>query len=428
MQSFGAGLLFSQNVDYAMMKVSQLIWDPSAGHLKIPTNLDQVVPPDSSQPARVSSELWRLYNSISSWDLFTYGIVPIIYAISALAVITWFLSLFVLTSYTIKASKILRVLIILALVYMLVVVVKCIVLLHKQHERGYFYGAELLDHLNLLITINIIDVIVIFFLQLCQVQIIMRLFSRQADKRTALLVGASAVTTSQVIWGVAHFYHFGTQQAGQIILAFIYLVRIVISLCYLAVILVQFVVYTRDIIANRLIWVLTALTLVFLYSPVAMFVADVSNSFIYAMTEVFLVVTNVVCVVLPWEWCNRFSLIMKRKEREGVLGRKVYDIGENRIIARGHDEVTTRRGDFADAVHWKFANVDMGQDSTADSILDWSDLKDSLKVWKRPRRPNNNVRLVDPNKSRRDSARDDSRTPKKNRNVYVYTQKTVALD
>ena len=36
-------------------------------------------------------------------------------------------------------------------------------------------------------------------------------------------------------------------------------------------------------------------------------------------------VNYVIGVVIPWEWCNKFNLIMKAKEKEGVLGRRFYE-------------------------------------------------------------------------------------------------------
>ncbi|KAI5967945.1 RIM21 [Candida margitis] len=154
----------------------------------------------------------------------------------------------------------------------------------------------------------------------------MRLFQRQKDKRLTFYVGCVASLTSQVIWGVAQFRYFAeNNEAGDILPAFIYLVRIAMALCYAAIITVYFLSKIQIIVANRRIWLLTLLTLILIYSPVAFFIADVSNAFIYELSEVFSVVNYVIGVVIPWEWCNKFNLIMKAKEKEGVLGRRFYE-------------------------------------------------------------------------------------------------------
>ena len=129
-----------------------------------------------------------------------------------------------------------------------------------------------------------------------------------------------------MIWAIAQFYTpADANEASDILPAFIYLVRIAMALCYAAIITVFFISKIQIILANKKIWLLTLLTFILIYSPVAFFVADVSNAFVYELSEIFSVVNYVIGVVIPWEWCNKFNLIMKAKEKEGVLGRRFYE-------------------------------------------------------------------------------------------------------
>ena len=143
----------------------------------------------------------------------------------------------------------------------------------------------------------------------------MRIFQRQKDKRMALLIGIVATLASQVIWAIAQFYTpADANEASDILPAFIYLVRIAMALCYAAIITVFFISKIQIILANKNL-VVNFANVYFDIQPSGIFVADVSNAFVYELSEIFSVVNYVIGVVIPWEWCNKFNLIMKAKEK-----------------------------------------------------------------------------------------------------------------
>ncbi|KAI5956511.1 RIM21 [Candida jiufengensis] len=322
------GMIISHDFEFPVQYISKAIYKQNCYADMIPvlnTNVGLVID-KFTEPLPIVSNSWYDFTQNNIRGSFSYSVVSIIYAIAVSAVITWFLTIFVLTNYTIKPSWLLKASTLLSSVYMLVVVIRSIIILHIQQREGYLHGAKLLAEINGNRAITIIDLIVVFLLQINQVQIIMRLFQRQKDKRLTFYIGVLATLTSQVIWGVSQFYSFQKDdEAGDILPAFIYLVRIAMALCYAAIITVYFITKIQIIIANKRIWLLTLLTLILIYSPVAFFIADVSNAFIYELSEIFSVVNYVIGVVIPWEWCNKFNLIMKAKEKEGVLGRRFYE-------------------------------------------------------------------------------------------------------
>ncbi|CAH6718807.1 pH-response regulator protein palH/RIM21 [[Candida] jaroonii] len=280
--------------------------------------------PISSLPVVIDS--WNDFTKNDNRGSFNYSVVPIIYSISTSMVVTVFLTLFVLTSYTIKPSLILKASTILSSIFIIMVGIKSMYDLHVQQESGFLFGAVLLNSINTPIYLSVVDLVVVFLLQINQVQVIMRLFSRQNDKRLTLIVGLSASLSSQIIWGVSKFTNFGDiSEAGDIIPTFIYLTRTSMAICYAALISVFLVLKINYILANKQIWLLTILTFILIYGPVAFFISDVANAFVYELSEIFSVATYVVTVVIPWEWCNKFNLIMKAKEKEGVLGRRFYE-------------------------------------------------------------------------------------------------------
>lgn len=274
----------------------------------------------------ISEQTWHDFTGNSSRGSFAYSVVPVLYSISILAVITWFLNIFVITNYTIKPSILLRASTTLSSIYLLIAVIMAIVDLHKQQKQGFLHGAMLFDSINSSLALNIIDLIVVFLLQINQVQIIMRIFLRQKDKRLTFFVGIFASITSQVLWAISRFHSFSDDsEAGDILPAFQYLVRIAMGVCYAALVSVFILMKINYIIANKKIWLITLLTVILIYGPVAFFIADVSNAWVYELSEIFSVVTYDICVVIPWEWCNKYNSIMKAKEKEGVLGRKFYE-------------------------------------------------------------------------------------------------------
>lgn len=279
-----------------------------------------------SESLPLVKKLWGEFTTPPDNGTFVYSVVPIVYSIAILAVITWFFTIFVLTNYTIKPSFLLQLLTILSSVYMLITVIKSIVVLHNQQRQGFLHGEAVLNAVNDTLYLSIIDMIVVLSLLILQVQVVMRLFLRQSDKRLIFYVGTSAAVVSQTLWGITKFHNFHAEaEAGKIIPALTYLFRIAMGMCYAAIFTAFLLIKIKQIIANRHIWLISLLTLVFIYAPVAFFIADVSNTWVYALSEIFSVVTYVICVVIPWEWCNKYNVIRRMMEKEGVLGRRFYE-------------------------------------------------------------------------------------------------------
>lgn len=279
-----------------------------------------------SQPLPIVKQSWADYTLHPSRGVFIYSVVPIVYSISISAVITWFLTIFVLANYTIKPSILLKASSIMLLIFMLITVITAIVVLHGQQRQGYLHASALLDQINNQTYLNVIDMLVVFFLQVNQVQVVMRLFSRQSDKRLIFLAGLLASLASQTLWSITKFHDFDAEEeVGKILPAFTYLIRIAMSISYAAMFTAFLLTKLKTLFAHKGIWPMSLLTLVFIYAPVAFFIADVSSAWVYELSEIFSVVTYVVCVVIPWEWCNKYNIIRKMKEKEGVLGRRFHE-------------------------------------------------------------------------------------------------------
>ncbi|WPK24889.1 hypothetical protein PUMCH_002188 [Australozyma saopauloensis] len=315
------GILVSQNLTTPVRYILSGTFQQQCYEGSIPmlnTNVDLILN-QFSEPLPIIQKGWEEYTLRPG--SFVNGIVPVLYSISFLAVVTWFLTVFVVTNLK-KSSLFLQGSTSFALIYMILIVVKSLICLHFQQRNGYFDGQKLMAEMTNTTWLSAIDLVVILFLQINQVQVVMRLFSRQGDKRIIFLVGVSAAIASQVLWSVMKFHPFEeSKEVKRILPSLTYLVRIATNIIYATIFTAFTLTKTRTLLANRGIWLITVLSLIFIYAPVAFFVADVTTPWAHE----FSVVTYVVCVVLPWEWCNSYQLIQKIQEREGVLGRKFYE-------------------------------------------------------------------------------------------------------
>ncbi|CCE85863.1 Piso0_005499 [Millerozyma farinosa CBS 7064] len=326
--NLGPGLLLSHDHNFPLQVVSNSIFHQKCykGVFPMLNTNKNIIMNENSPQLPIARDTWYEFTRMDSSGSFSYSVVTIAYSISISAVVTWMLNLFVFMNYSLKPSPLMRVSTTLSSVYLLVVMVQSIIELHNEQKHGFLHGQILLDVLRTKLALNIIDLIVVFLLQINQVQVIMRIFSRQQDKRLTFLIGVLASITSQVLMAISTFHPFPSgNEATDILPAFTYLVRIAMSTCYAALFSIYHLKKINHIIANKSIWLITFLTLILTYSPVALFITDVANTFVFDLSEVFSVVTYDICIVIPWVWCNKFNSIMKAREKEGILGRRFYE-------------------------------------------------------------------------------------------------------
>lgn len=322
------GILISHDFDTPVKYILQAQYIQSCYMDSAPmlnTNINLVLNKFSDNLPLVKHS-WDEYTQNSSSGGFMSSVAPMIYSIALLAVVTWFLTIFVIANYTVKPSHLLKTSVVFASAYMLVTVVKSIVVLHKMQKQGFLHGHLLLQSINNTVYLQIIDLIVTFLLHINQVQVLMRLFLRQSDKRQVFLCGLMTSVASQTLWSISKFHKFGDKvEAAEIIPVFTYLIRIAMSITYAAIFTAFVLTKSKTIYHHKSLWAISVLSLLFIEAPVAFFIADLSQSWIYLLAEVYSVVTYVVCVVIPWEWCNKFYLIQKVQEEEGILGRRFYE-------------------------------------------------------------------------------------------------------
>ncbi|CCH44933.1 pH-response regulator protein [Wickerhamomyces ciferrii] len=276
---------------------------------------------------------WNQYRE-STYGDFKYSIYPIIYSLTVSTVMAIFLTIIVFTNHTQKPSWLLRVGSLLASINLVILIVRAIIFLSRQHALGVSDGAKLLDDLQSDEVFNIIDFIFVLIAQFAQVQIIIRLFSRVKEKRVSFILGGLLSICAQVIWGVSTFSNFDQTEDSDISIlpAFTYLLRIALATMYSGLIII-YMLGKRNFIFQKSIILLTILTFLVINLQIAFFITDISNIWVSELSEIFNTTIYVSVTVIPWEWINRVHALERHQQREGVLGRPVYE-DEYRDIAK----------------------------------------------------------------------------------------------
>lgn len=222
----------------------------------------------------------------------------------------------------------------LASVNLVILIVRAIICLKDQHAIGISDGEKLLDDLQSNEVFNILDFIFVLIAQFAQVQIIIRLFSRVKEKRVSFILGGTLSICAQVIWGVSTFSQFDQTDDSDISIlpAFTYLLRIALATMYSGLIII-YSFGKRYYIFQRSLILLTVLTFLVINLQIAFFITDIANIWVSELSEIFNTTIYVSATVIPWEWINRVHALERHEQREGVLGRPVYE-DEYKDIAR----------------------------------------------------------------------------------------------
>lgn len=310
------------------------------------------------------AEQWSKFVHTESGS-FKYSIYPIIYSITVSTVMCLFLTIIVFTNHTQKPSWLLRISSLLASVNLCILFVRSIVFLSKEYKLGYSSGEKLLSDLQSDKVFDIIDFVFVLIAQLSQVQVIIRLFSRVKEKRVSFILGGFLSICSQVIWGVSTFNNFkqnDTEESDISILpAFTYLLRIALSMMYSGLILI-YSFWKRYYIFNSSILLLTILTGFVINLQAAFFIVDISNLWVSELSEIFNTTIYVSATLIPWEWVNRVHVLQRKSQREGVLGRPVYEDESDIIKYEIIDNNTSNNNNNNNNSNNNFDNFDLNDD------------------------------------------------------------------
>lgn len=288
---------------------------------------------------------------------FKYSIYSITYSVTANFIITFFLTIIVFintqsksnrkTSYMIKLGALL------ASINLLIFFVRVTKNVKESYSNlGVVSSGSFLDLLWTDKVFAGIDLVVVFLLQISQVQIVMRFFDRFHEKRLVLYSGLFFTILSELLWVIPTFAPVPIEDSDSdidILPPFVYLFRIALSSCYASIVCFHILIKKHICFRGRMI-VLTILTIVAVLLHPAFFIVDVSNIWIDDLSEIFNTTCYLASTVLVLEWTKRVHTIERKMQASSVLGRPIYEDEEQNIhfakyalkmqnaIARNSDE------------------------------------------------------------------------------------------
>ncbi len=300
----------------------------------------------NATPVASSSEylgVMQLDSIINSWEQystgpmggFRYSIYPTIYSLTSATVIATILTL---TMYASERPRpgLQKISSAVGSVNLLALLGYSITLLSDQQNQGYESEDYLLDALRTHKVFLAIDFINVLLLQLAQVQIVMRLFPREREKRVIFWIGGVLAIASQVIWGVAHFPRSEDDDLVSQLTAFIYLLRIAMGILYAVLVILYAVTKIIFIFQTEMI-IITIFTFISTNLSVAFFILDICNAWAAEISDIFNSCTYIISVVVVWEWINRIEHLERQKEKAGVLGRPFFE-DELELVPMGRNK------------------------------------------------------------------------------------------
>ncbi|CEP64698.1 Rim21p LALA0_S13e00958g [Lachancea lanzarotensis] len=294
---------------------------------------------------------WNQFISVDDSDRgpFKYSIYAILLSFTANFVIV--LSLTIIVFITVRqkpyrgASNLLKLGSSLASINLTIFVAKALNLLKSEHvNKAIVSTDEVLDLLGSDMAFTCLDFFVVLICQLCQVQIVMRLFSRVREKRLVFLTGFILSIISQVLWAIPsftklarnHFTGGSYDDDGLILLSpFVYLLRITFSAFYASIIIFNVFIKRQLCFHNQRMTLLTVITILIIFLQPAFFVADVTNIWVDDLSEIFNTTCYVGSAVIVWQWVDHLLILERKVQAQSVLGRPVYvDDQEDNYFAR----------------------------------------------------------------------------------------------
>ncbi|CAN6609893.1 hypothetical protein TRVA0_004S01860 [Trichomonascus vanleenenianus] len=250
---------------------------------------------------------------------FHASLYPMLYSLSSSVIICLLLNFVVLDGpYRPFLQKLS---ITLSSVYLLVTFITATVALREQYNQGYLDAERLRRDLESKTRINVLYLVFNTFVYMAMVQTLMALFPRQKEKRLIFWVGAALIVVCQTLWGVSVFHQADDESA---LPAFVYLFQISVSVMYAGCVVYYTITKHRATLHKRMM-LFTLITIMATLAPIALFIVDVGGWWIVESTDSVSWLTNVLSIAVVWEWAQRVETWLRHEERNGVLGRQVYE-------------------------------------------------------------------------------------------------------
>lgn len=203
---------------------------------------------------------------------------------------------------------------------------------HRQYDAGYQDAAELTDKVITGLEVRIVRTISETCLWLAQAQTLIRLFPRHKEKLMIKWIAFALIVLELIFSILNHFLVEDTtnhpKRFDNAIPAMNYLFALSLNLCYGGFIVYYALQKRRFAFYHphmRNMPLVALLSLVAVAIPVVFFVLDLSKPNVSGWGSYVRWVGAAAASVVVWEWVERIEALERDENRNGILGREIFD-------------------------------------------------------------------------------------------------------
>lgn len=203
---------------------------------------------------------------------------------------------------------------------------------HRQYDAGYQDATELTDKVITGLEVRIVRTISETCLWLAQAQTLIRLFPRHKEKLMIKWIAFALIVLELIFSILNHFLVEDTtnrpKRFDSAIPAMNYLFALSLNLCYGGFIVYYALQKRRFAFYHphmRNMPLVALLSLVAVAIPVVFFVLDLSKPNVSGWGSYVRWVGAAAASVVVWEWVERIEALERDENRNGILGREIFD-------------------------------------------------------------------------------------------------------
>ena len=203
---------------------------------------------------------------------------------------------------------------------------------HRQYDAGYQDATELTDKVITGLEVRIVRTISETCLWLAQAQTLIRLFPRHKEKLMIKWIAFALIVLELIFSILNHFLVEDTtnrpKRFDNAIPAMNYLFALSLNLCYGGFIVYYALQKRRFAFYHphmRNMPLVALLSLVAVAIPVVFFVLDLSKPNVSGWGSYVRWVGAAAASVVVWEWVERIEALERDENRNGILGREIFD-------------------------------------------------------------------------------------------------------
>ena len=202
----------------------------------------------------------------------------------------------------------------------------------KQYHSGFQDATALTDAVADGMEIRVVRIISDTCLWLAQAQTLIRLFPRHKEK-VIIKWAAFAMISLDVIFSILNSFVYGNAKTRprtftEVVPAVNYLFALVLSILYMAWVLYYSISKRRFAFYHpkmRNICLMAVLSLTSIVIPVLFFVLDIAKPNVSGWGNYVRWVGAAAASVVVWEWVERIEALERDENKDGILGREIFD-------------------------------------------------------------------------------------------------------